>query len=390
MTALLLLLWSLAAWAGPVEDAQQAELERVRAQVAGQIQLKAYDLVDELAVGWMKEPPFAEPTPVVVAGVSVPVGLGTALQARIENHLSDVILANPKTNLRLVHCPQCTTVVVHSGPEGTVVSRGIDDPSVFDELGVDAGQHALFLDIEAEGAELVLRARITQLSEALPIVWSRTLAGSGSTPALLRQATDLKSAEDAREEYLRALQDRGFVAVPVRLAIRSYAEPFEQAAIRPPPYIWLQSGAELSPTPAQAWRSSFVLGYAFIPQAYQGVMGQARVARLITGRSRSRTRPDLYLFLGGAVITTWGPTAAAFRRQLLTADELLNDADNREPRQSFGAWHLGADLRLGNRIGAAFFIENVPQLNNSPNSGEYLYLFGVSFQTIGTEVSVCF
>ena len=95
MTLFLLLVWLGSAWAGPLEDAQAAELERVRGEVAGQIQLKAYDLVDELVYGLTQEPPFAEPTPVVLAGVTVPVGLGTALQARLETHLSGVLLANP-------------------------------------------------------------------------------------------------------------------------------------------------------------------------------------------------------------------------------------------------------------------------------------------------------
>ena len=390
MTLFLLLVWLGSAWAGPLEDAQAAELERVRGEVAGQIQLKAYDLVDELVYGLTQEPPFAEPTPVVLAGVTVPVGLGTALQARLETHLSGVLLANPDANLQPVHCPQCSAVVVHSGPEGTVLSRGIDSPSTFEALGMDAGRHALFVDLEAEGTALVLRARLTQLTPDLPLVWSRTLAGTSGAPALLREATDLKSAEDARKEYLDALQDRGLVSIPVRVAIRTYAQPFNQRAIQPPPYIWLQSGAEISPTAAQAWRSSFVVGYSFAPQAYNGVMGQTRVSRLVTGKVRSRTRPDLYAFVGGTVLATWGPAAAAFRKPILTADELLNDADEREPRQSLGAWHVGADLRLGNRIGAAVFLENYPQLNSSANAGEYVYLLGIGFQSLGTEVSLCF
>ena len=163
----------------------------------------------------------------------------------------------------------------------------------------------------------MLRARLTQLTPDLPLVWSRTLAGTSSAPALLREATDLKSAEDARKEYLDALQDRGPVSIPVRVAIRTYAQPFNQRAIQPPPYIWLQSGAEISPTAAQAWRSSFVVGYSFAPQAYNGVMGQTRVSRLVTGKVRSRTRPDLYAFVGGAVLATWGPAAAAFRKPIL-------------------------------------------------------------------------
>src|SRR5204863_7824752 len=204
-------------------------------------QLSAYDLVDELVYGWTKQPIFEAPTPVVLASVTVPVGLGTGLQALLENHIAEVLLANPSTNMTLVHCPTCSAVVVHSGPEGTVVSRGIDDPDALVELGGATGQKALFIDVEAEGAWLVLRAHITELTPDLPIVWSYTLSTSAGTPPLLRQPQNLKSAADARQEYVDALHDRGPITVPLRFVIRTYAQPDNPEAIAPPPYLWLQS-----------------------------------------------------------------------------------------------------------------------------------------------------
>ena len=48
-------------------------VQRVRAEVGGEVQLAAYDLFDELAYGWTQEPVFEAPTPVVLAGVTVPV-----------------------------------------------------------------------------------------------------------------------------------------------------------------------------------------------------------------------------------------------------------------------------------------------------------------------------
>ena len=44
--------------AAPVEEAQRAELDRLRAEIAGQVQLTAYDLVDELVLTWKNEPIF--------------------------------------------------------------------------------------------------------------------------------------------------------------------------------------------------------------------------------------------------------------------------------------------------------------------------------------------
>ena len=92
ITAAILGWLSAAHAASPAEEAQQAELDRLRARVADEVHLAAFDLIDELVYGWLNDPVFASPTPVVVAGVSVPVGLGTGMQALLENHLAAVIL----------------------------------------------------------------------------------------------------------------------------------------------------------------------------------------------------------------------------------------------------------------------------------------------------------
>lgn len=386
-------LLALAAPAGatsPAEQAQQAELDRLRGKVADQIQLSAYDLIDELVYGWLQDPVFDKPTPVVLAGVTVPVGLGTGLEALVENHLSDVIGQNPTTNVQLSYCPSCTAVVVHSDAQSTVLSRGIDDPAVLAEAGGQTGRYGLFLDLEAEGSWLVLRAHLTRLTPDLPIVWSHTLASSAATPSLLRQPHDLKSAEDARREYLDALHARGPIGVPLRIAVRTYAQPWDDASVAPPPFLWLQSGVELGTTASRAWTSSLLVGYSFIPQAYQGLMGQARVSRLISGRARSLSAPNLYAFVGGAVITVWGPATAPFSDQPLTADDFITALDEEGPRTSFGALHLGLDLRVGQRIGVSTFLETMPSKRNSDNMGYYLRIFDVGFQSLGTEVSFWF
>jgi hypothetical protein len=373
----------------PLEEAQKAELNRVRADVADQVQLTAYDLIDELVYGWVSEPVFEKPTPVVLASVTVPVGLGTGLQALIENHLSSVLAHNPTSHMQLVHCPTCTAVLVHSGPEGTIVSRGIDNPAVLAELGGGTGQHALFVDIEAEGSWLVLRARLTQLTPELPIVWSHTLATSTSTPALLRESTLLKSAAEARQEYLNVLRSRGPLIFPLRFAVRTYKQP-DDGGIGPPPFVWLQSGAELGATSTRAWTASLMVGYSFVPQAYQGILGQARISRLVTGRARSLTRPDLYVFAGAAVMTVWGDATGSFQKRTPNLDQLLTDADRDPPRHSFGTLQAGLDLRLGNRIGMSTFLETIPDLADSENMGDYVRIAGVGFQSLGTEVTFWF
>ena len=391
LAALIALALCAAAPARAAEDlaqAQQAELDRVRGEVADEIQLSAYDLVDELVYGWLAAPVFDKPTPVVLGGVTVPVGLGTGMAALLENHLADVLGQNPTTQLQLVYCPACTAVVVHSGPEATVLSRGIDDPAVLAELGGDAGRYALFIDVEAEGTWLVLRARLTQLTPDLPIVWSCTLASSASTPALLRQPNDLKSAADARQEYLDALRGRGPLAVPVRFAVRTYAH--NDSGIAPPPFIWLQSGVELGTTPSAVWTGNLLVGYSLIPNAYQGLMAQARVQRLMGGRVRSLTRPNLYGFVGGAILSVWGPAPAAFQEDTLTTDDLLTALAGEDPRYSFGAFQFGLDLRIGGRVGMSAFLETLPSLWYSDNMGAYLQVSELRFQSLGSEVTFWF
>jgi len=375
----------------PVERSRDAALEQARARMADQIQLSAYDLVDELVYGWTQEPVFDKPTRVVLAQVGVPVGLGTGLQALVENHLSHALIAHPRTRMRPVHCPACTQVVVHSGPRATVVARGIDSPEAFEALGIDGGMHALFVDLEAEGSSLVLRARLTRLSPDLPIVWSRTLTTSSATPALLRDPDALVSAEEAREQYLDALRDRGPVHVVARLGIRTYARPDQgTGGLPPPPFPWLQIGIEAAATPARDWMVDVVFGGSFIPQAYQGLLAETRILRLVTGRSRSHVRPDLYAFFGAAVMTVWGPATGAFQVQPFTTDDLIRSQQGEAPRSLWGSFEVGLDLRLGNRLGVAAYLETLPALRRSQNLGEHVRVLGIGFQSLGTEVVVCF
>ena len=57
--------------ASPEEQAQLAELDRLRASIADEIQLSAYDLVDEMVVGWREEPVFDKPTAVEIGRAHV-------------------------------------------------------------------------------------------------------------------------------------------------------------------------------------------------------------------------------------------------------------------------------------------------------------------------------
>jgi hypothetical protein len=373
-----------------VADAQRAQIEALRGQVASQIQLQAYDLLDELVFGWNQQPLFPVDTGLVLADVSVPVGLGTGLQALIENHMVGLLAKNPRTHVFLVHCPPCMSLVVHSGVKGTVISRGVDEPEALEKAKTrSTSRHALFLDFEAEGAALVLRARITNLEPALPIVYAKTLSTTTASPALLRSGAHLKSAAEARQEYLEALERRGSYLVPIRMGVRTYAPGPERITL--PPFTWLQAGVEASLSQAQAWTGSLTLGVSWAPELHVGWFTQGRIARLLSGSVKSLTHPDLYVFLGGAVFSIHGQSALLFRDRVPNVETLISQAQGRDPSTTFGAFQVGLELRVKNRIGVAAFLESLPTMSNAPAIGSYVSPAGiVTFRSMGAEVSFCF
>lgn len=382
------LLGSSPAAAQDLGKAQQAQLESLRRQIAGEIQLAAFNLVDELIYGWTKTPIFQQPTDIVLAGVTVPVGLGTALQGLLENHIHAVLLKNPSTSMVLTHCPACNAMLVHSGPQGTVISRGIDNPAAFARVQKESStRHALFIDIEAEGSWLVLRARLTKLDANLPIVWARTISSAGNAPSLLRLPDDIKSAAAAREELLDALHDRWPLTVPAKVSVRLFQDNSGNA-VSPPPFIWLQSGVELALGQARAWTASILFGYGYVPSSFDGVMAQVRIHRLLTGTSRSFTRPDLYVFGGASIYGVRGASALVFQRGEVTTEQIIALAQgNSTPLQAFSSLHTGVEARIGNRLGISLVAELLPaHLSSDNNLGLY---FGL-FHSIGTEISVWF
>lgn len=391
----LLAAFAMPAHADPTgaDELQRAQLEKLRAQMANELHLQAFDLVDELVYSWMEHPPFATDTPVVIADVTVPLGYGSGLEALIENHLVDDLLQHKESRVVLAACPACRAVTVHSEQKSTVISRGVDQPEVLKAVGASTGaQHALFLDFEAEGSALVLRASITALTPTLPIVYARTLSTSTSSAALLRTADHLVSADQAKKEYLDAVQQRGPVVIPVRFSITQFAAPSEgTGGIAPLPLIWLQSGAEMSINSSRDWTGSLALGGTWIPQLYSGLMVQARVGRLISGSAASLTQPNLYLWGGGSLITVNGPTALLLRDTTPTIADLIAAAAGLTFQTvTYPALETGLDLRIGNRVGAGFFIETTPTLGNAPSIGRWLDFGILQIHAIGGEVSLCF
>lgn len=374
-----------------VTEARRAQLEALRGEVAAQLQLQAYDLLDELVFQWTEQPVFEADTLIVLGDLTVPIGFGSGLGALLENHFVSLLGKNRRAQLRLAHCPRCTSVLVHSSSKGTLVSRGVDQPAALAEAGALSGaRHALFLDFEIEGAALVLRARVTALEPALPIVYARTLSTSTSAPALLRSPERLKSGPDARAEYLDALNGRGVFLVPVHLGVRTFAA-VPGNSLKALPMVWLEGGIEVAMTQARAWTATVSGGVSWAPQLHVGWLAQGRVARLISGNVTSLTAPDLYAFVGGAVIGVYGQAAAIFKDDIPTIQDLTDAIRGiTEPTFIYGAFQLGLELRVKNRVGVTVFLESAPAMNDAQAIGKYLDLAVIQFHTLGVEVSFCF
>lgn len=374
------------------EAVQRAQVERLRGELANHLHLRAFDLLDELVLEWKKTPPFDKDTPVAIVDVTGPFGFGSGLEALIENHLADLLLRHGDTHVRLSHCPACRTVTVHSDARATVISRGVDQPEVLAEAGKKSGStHALFLDFEAEGSALVLRARVTSLAPTLPIVYARTLSSSTSSAALLRTSDHLVTADEARAEYLDALQQRGPITLLGRLAVTRFAPPNDGVSLALPPLVWVQTGAELAINHSKAWLGSLVVGGAWLPNIYTGVALQSRIHRLVTGAVSSLTHPNVYLFGGASLVTLFGPSALVLRTEQPAVTDVVTAAlSGSTPSSTYPAFQLGLDARIGNRLGGAFFVETTPTLAGTLSVGRYVDYGLLQIHSIGGEVSLCF
>jgi hypothetical protein len=258
-------------------------------------------------------------------------------------------------------------------------------------VGLEAeARHAVFLDYEAEGSSLVLRVRITRLTPELPIVYARTISSSSSTPALLRTPDHLLSAQAAHQQYMDALESRGIILLPLRLVVRSY-QSSGNAPVNISPFVWLEGGAEIGLTQARAWTASLSLGYSWAPNLHDGWLAQARVSRLLTGKARSLTRPDVYLFFGLSGINVHGPDALLFSRTVPDVSDVVAATLGTRPQTTFVAVQMGLELRIRTRIGASVFLESLPALTDDPSLGDYFGPFGlIHFQTFGAELSFWF
>jgi hypothetical protein len=379
----------------PGDDVERAQVEQLRAQMAGHLHLRAMNLLDELVLGMKQAPPVQEVTRVVVADVTGPFGYGAGFEALLENHLVDLLLGHADARLQPVHCAACRAVTVHSSSKTTVLARGVDQPEVLAQLGATGATHALFIDVEAEGGDVVLRAQLVALQPGLPITWARTLTSSTSSDALLRADERLVTAAEAKQEYLDALRQRGRLTPVTRVALLQFfpntGERFDPItgeflglAVPVAPLYWLGGGAELSFTNNREWLASLSAGGSFLPGLYTSVIVQARLARLV-GDVASLVWPNVYLIGGASLVGILGNEASKLRTPSGTIA-----VPNENDLHAWPSIHLGVDVRFGQRLGMALTLEQAPTLYGRDSIAPIGPAWPVQAHALGVEVGLWF
>jgi len=344
------------------------------------VRLMATDLVDELVYSWISEPPLPERTALILADVAAPVGLDERFTVMVENRLYELLRQNPGIKVDLAHCGPCTQFIAKSNPQGTILSRGVDQPEVLAQLVKNMpGREALSLDFEAEGRELVLRAQVFELTGVQKIVWAKTYSTSLSGRRALRDTSPLISLDEARARQRAILAGRDPLEVTSRLVVRIFnASPSAPVSAAPLPFF--EQSFEAVPLPSRALRAAVTVGFTSIKDSLSAWSVGGHVAHLLLRDTPSLVDPDLYLTFGMHYIRMRGPGALAFSENGVTPDQINNMAT--EPKATLVSWRLGLETHIKFRLGMLAFLEYTPTLDNS-NTIEKKSFLGVPYQSLG-------
>jgi len=366
------------------------QMDHLREQLGARLEIQAAELLDQFVFELASEPPFSSPTPVVIAMISTPIGTNHAFGVFIENHLYDVLLKNPKANLVPIHCSICMSTIVKSTPKGTVLYPAGSQLMMSEDLKTQSNvKAALYLDLEAQGTELVLRTRFTTLDGSQKIIRAKSFSTLSTPGAMLQNPGALKSTTEVRQEYIGILKDRPYFHFPFKFIYRDYKATNTGIV---PPFIWFELGVDGFVSLKQDWLMGFAIGLSSLDKAHTGFSVGGRLGRLLTGSARSFTRPDLYFISGITLMEIKGTDAQAFLPERPSERDRLLELSNSTPRVSFSAYKFGLELRMQNRYGLTAFIESSPTLKNQKARavGKHFSTLGFDFQTLGVEVGVWF
>ncbi len=343
------------------------------------IRLMGTDLVDEMIYSWTQHPPLPNKTSLILAEISAPVGLDERFRSTVENRLYKLLEENPQLETSLNYCSVCQQFVAYSNPEKTIMSRGIDQPQVIENLVKEnRSNYGLSLHFEAVARSLVLRATIFEMQGPQKIVWARVYTTSMSSRRILRQAHPLISQHEARQQQLKILNQRDDMEVVTRFIIRQ----FNSSGSAVPSMIFAEQSFEAVPLPYKNTRMAFTIGFTSIADSMEGWSVGGHLARLMIRKRPHLFLPDFYWFFGGHHLRLRGPNAAIYGLGSIDLSSY-----NGEPKTSLTAWRLGFESHIKFRFGMMVFIENLPLLKSNSFISQSSFL-GIPYHNFGMGVVV--
>jgi hypothetical protein len=344
------------------------------------IRLIAADLVDEAVYSWLQNSPVAGPTSLVVAEIEAPIGIDHRFDEDIENHLFEVLRANPALKLQLVHCSVCRNWVAVSNPKRTIIGNALGQPEGISLLRELPHLHALSLHFDVVGDELILWAEIYEIKPPQRVIWARRYSESSTARVVLREPNRLISISEAREEQRKVLFGRDSVQTVTRFPIRTFDSEINAVGATAP-LIFLEQSVEGSIAPKNERRAGLSLGLTSIRNSMQGWSFGAHYMQLLGRKVPSLTNPDLYLKAGFHYIRLEGPGAAAFGERQIDVSRLLNSSE--DPKASLTTWQLGLEARIKYRFGIGAFVEYIPALDESTLIATHRVI--IPFHSIGVS-----
>jgi hypothetical protein len=326
------------------------------------IRLMGAELVDEMVYQWLKDPPVTNPTAVVLADVSAPVGLDSRFNDLIENRIYELFQKNPQLQLSLVHCASCLQYVAVSNPSKTVIRRGIDQPEALAGI-LKMAPHTLgiAMNFESQGRELILHAHIFELVPPQKIVWAKRFSTNMGVRQSLREAAPLMSLETARKMQNEIIQGKDRLKFVTRMQIHTFESQNPSYTIMP--LIFAEQSIEGESLPQRNQRFGLSAGITSIRDSYSGWTLGGHYSRLMLRDTPSLIHPDLYWFFGVDYMRLQGVGASVFAENQLDIAKLLKD--NEDPKASLTAYHYGFEVFVKYRFGLSVYLEYIPALDNS-------------------------
>ena len=328
------------------------------------LRLIGSDLADEMVFDWLGSPPFRERTPLIVAEIDAPIGIDQRFAQDIENRLFELLRANSRLSMELVHCSFCRQRIATSNPKRTVIGPALSSAGAIEELQKYPALRALSMHFDVVDDDLVLWAEIYETAPPQRVVWSRRFAAGTSSRALLRDATHLVSVAEAREEQHRLLEGRDRIQLVTRFPIRTFASnangPGSSGGTQIPPLIFIEQSFETDLSPKRNSRAGLSVGVTSIKDSLQGWSVGASYQQLLFRDSPSLNQPDLYLRAAVTYLRLDGPGAAPFAVNQVDLARIANAKD--DPKASLTALQIGIETHVKYRFGFSAFVEYIPVL----------------------------